>query len=95
MRLQLNSEEERIEHFRQQNKEKCARYYKRHKKKLIAKQKEKRHRIKKETHANDNLKENLRLRVYQHPQNTIKKTELRKLRKAELLDLLKRWDGDN
>ena len=93
--LHFNSEEERKEYYREKNKIKVAKYYKKHKKKLFAKQKEKRHRIKKETHANDNLKTNLRLRIYNHPKNTYTKSELYKFRKAELVEMLKRMEGDN
>lgn len=92
--LHFNSEEERLEHRRAQYRKSNARYYKKNKKKLFAKQKEKRHKLKMENNAYDNLRGNILTKLYSHPKNTYTRTQLQRMKKAELLELLKRLDGD-
>lgn len=92
--LKFNNEDERLEYNRMKNREKQARYYKKNKKKLFAKQKEKRHQIKIETLGTDDLRGNILLRLYSHPNNTYSKTELQRMSKLELITLEKRLDGD-
>ena len=91
--LHFNSEEERIEHVRELYRERSKRYYEKHKKKIFARQKEKRHKLKKELNLNDNLRGNILSKLYSHPKNTYTRTELQHMKKKELIDLLNSLDG--
>ena len=92
--LHFSNEEERLEYRRKQLRESQARYYKKHKKKIFAKQKEKRHKLKIESNAHENLRGNILSKLYSHPKNTFTRTELQRMKKPELMELLKRLDGD-
>ena len=92
--LHFNNEEERLEHIRMLNRKRQARYYKKHKKKVFEKQKEKRHKAIKETYGHDDLRGNILTKIYHHPNNTYTKTELQRMKKKDLLLLLNRLDGD-
>lgn len=93
--LHFNSEEERLEHRRAQYRKSNKKYYKKKKKELFAKQKEKRHQKKLETDGYDDLRGNILTKLYHHPKNTYTRTELQRMKKKDLIELLKRLDGDD
>lgn len=92
--LHFNTEEERLEYIKKENRKKQARFYQKHKKELFAKQKAKRHQLKKEQYRFDDLRGNILLKLYSHPKNTYTKTELQRMKKIDLIKLLNRLDGD-
>lgn len=80
------------------NREYQQKFFKKNRKKVIAKQQQKRKQIREEKikngtlHNNENLRGNILNKIYTHPKNTYTRTELYKMKKSELKELLNRLE---
>ena len=96
----FETEEEELEFKRNRNREYQAKFYKKNRARLVSEQRKRRklareEKIKNGTYRNnENLRGNILNKLYTHPKNTFSRTDLQRMTKDKLIELLNKLEGD-